>query len=232
MLQRLIACLALVATSCSSLPAAAPALDPPIRVLLLGDSISIGYTDAVRELLGEEAVVVRPMNENGGPENCAGTNKGVENIDRWLALDGGEWDVIHFNFGLHDLKRVTPDSGKNSNDPAHPHQADPERYRQQLGSITDRLEATGARLIFATTTPVPEGVKPYRAPADPITYNAIAREVMLDRGVTINDLFAFASSRLGEIQKPRDVHFSREGSRALAGEVARVIRDVAGLPAR
>ncbi|MHC4376209.1 MAG: SGNH/GDSL hydrolase family protein [Planctomycetota bacterium] len=228
---RLTACLSLIVLllgSCAAPPATHGPIEPPVRVLLLGDSISIGYTQPVRELLGEDYVVVRPTNAKGGAENCAGTNKGVENIDRWIALEGGDWDVIHYNFGLHDLKRVHPETGKNSTDPNDPYQADPERYRAQLGAITERLEATGARLIFATTTPVPEGVRPYRAPSDPLTYNAVALEVLEGRDVVVNDLFTFANARLGEIQKERDVHFSKEGSAALAEQVAGAIRARAG----
>lgn len=229
--SRLVACLVLFALflgGCAASPTTSGSIEPPVRVLILGDSISIGYTQPVRELLGEEYVVVRPTQSAGGAENCAGTNKGIESIDRWIALEGGDWDVIHFNFGLHDLKRVHPETGKNSTDPNDPYQADPERYRAQLGAITERLEATGARLIFATTTPVPEGVRPYRAPSDPLTYNAVALEVLDGREVAINDLFTFANARLAEIQKERDVHFSRAGSEALAEQVARAIRARAG----
>lgn len=222
------AVLALFISACAAPRTSPEPIELPVRVLLLGDSISIGYTQPVRELLGEDYVVVRPTNAKGGAENCAGTNKGVENIDRWLELEGGDWDVIHFNFGLHDLKRVHPETGKNSTDPDDPYQAEPERYRAQLGAITDRLEATGARLIFATTTPVPEGVRPYRAPSDPLTYNAVALEVLDDRDVVINDLFTFANARLDAIQKERDVHFSKDGSATLAQQVADAIRARAG----
>lgn len=219
------ATLALVlSAACRATPAP---LEPPIRVLLLGDSISIGYTPVVEELLAGEAFVVRPRNANGGAENCAGTTKGVAHVDRWLALEGGGWDVIHFNFGLHDLKHVVPGTGRNSNDPDHPHQASPEEYRAQLAEIVGRLEETGARLIFATTTPVPSGgVKPFRDPEDVVRYNAAAREVVGDAAV--NDLYAFVLPRMEELGRPADVHFEPEGSRALGEEVARAIRAAAG----
>jgi acyl-CoA thioesterase-1 len=208
-----------------------PALEEPIHVLILGDSISMGYTNEVRRLLGERAVVVRPTRaDNGKPENCAGTNNGVVQLDRWLAQDGGDWDVIHFNFGLHDLKRVNADTGKNSNDPSDPQQAPPDRYEVQLRDIVARLQATGARLVFATTTPVPEGdLRPYRAPEDAVQYNEIAVRVMSEAGVPINDLHAFALSRLAEIQQPENVHFSKEGSAVLATAVVAAILEVAGL---
>ena len=194
------------------------------RVLILGDSISIGYTPFVQKQLAKEAVVIRPMRGKGA-ENCAGTNNGVVNIDRWLKIDGGKWDVIHVNFGLHDLKHVDPKNGKNSNDPKQPHQASPEQYEKQLREITAKLKATGAKLIFATTTPVPQGgVSPFRDPADVVRYNAIAAKIMQEHDASINDLYKFAESRLAKIQRPANVHFTSEGSKALADEAVRHIR--------
>ncbi|MEM8710569.1 MAG: DUF885 family protein [Planctomycetota bacterium] len=203
----------------------------PLRVLILGDSISVGYTPFVQKALAGHATVLRPTNalrtgdpSRKGAENCQGTNNGVVHLERWLAIEGGHWDVIHFNFGLHDLKRVQPDSGKNSNNPDHPYQASPETYEAQLRTITERLKETGAALIFATTTPVPEGdVRPHRAPADAVQYNAIARRVMKDLGVPVNDLFALVEASTDPIQKPANVHFTAEGSRALADEVTACI---------
>ena len=194
------------------------------RVLILGDSISIGYTPYVRALLTNEAVVVRPTNAKGAAENCDGTTRGVKAIDRWLRLDGGKWDVIHFNFGLHDLKRVEPGTDKASNDPSHPRQADPEVYEKQLREIVGKLKATGAKLIFATTTPVPKGVKPHRDVEDVVRYNEIAARIMRENGVAVNDLYAFALPQLEKIQQPVNVHFTAAGSKALAGEVVRCLR--------
>jgi acyl-CoA thioesterase-1 len=133
--------------------------------------------------------------------------------------------VIHFNFGLHDLKRVDPRTGRNSNDPAHPRQAEPNRYEAQLGAIVERLARTGAALVFATTTPVPEGdLRPRRDAGDAGRYNAIALRVMGEHGVAIDDLHALAAPRLASLQKPADVHFTAAGSRALAGQVAEHVR--------
>ncbi len=208
------------------------------HVLLIGDSVSMGYTPFVQELLQNEAVVIRPMTGQKEAENCQGTNKGLLHIERWLGLGKGRWDAIHFNFGLHDLKRVHPVSGANSSNPRYPRQSNPDRYAAQLEAIVLALKATGAALIFATTTPVPTVgvargsldaskqavVKPYRDARDPPLYNDIARKIMRRHGVSINDLFAFAKPRLKEMQRPADVHFTRDGSRQLAEVVARHIR--------
>lgn len=219
-------CLALLASLLSCGAADSSAAAPKKRVLLLGDSISIGYTPFVREMLKGEAIVIRPTLAKGGAENCDGTTRGVKEIGRWLQLDGGNWDVIHFNFGLHDLKRVEPGTQKASNNSAHPRQADPEVYEKQLREIVSRLKATNARLIFATTTPVPKGgVKPHRDVEDVPRYNDIAARVMKENGVAIDDLYAFALPRLEEIQQKVNVHFTPAGSKALAEEVVRHLRD-------
>ena len=70
------------------------------NILLLGDSISIGYTPFVQQMLKGKANVVRPMQKDGKrPENCAYAANGVTRIEAWLG--DTKWDVIHFNFGLH-----------------------------------------------------------------------------------------------------------------------------------
>lgn len=205
----------LLSTACTG--PTAPATLP--RVLILGDSISIGYTPFVQQLLNGEVVVLRPEG------NCAGTTHGVQHVDEWLRIDSGHWDLIWFNFGLHDIKRVVAATGKNSNDPADPRQAEPDVYERQLRAIVQKLEATGARLVFATTTPVPEGgVKPHREVGDPARYNTIARQVMAEHGIAVCDLHAAANAQLREIQPKVDVHFSKEGSALLGREVAARIR--------
>lgn len=205
---------------------AASAADAPAkkRVLILGDSISIGYTPFVQQMLADEMVVLRPM-RGEKPENCSGTTAGVANIDRWLQIDGGKWDVIHFNWGLHDLKHVKPD-GAASDSATDPPQATVEVYEKNLREIVAKLKATGAKLIFATTTPVPEGsMKVYRTDADAVKYNAAALKVMKENNIAVNDLYAFAKPQLQKIQiQPANVHFTKEGSEVLAGEVVKAVR--------
>jgi lysophospholipase L1-like esterase len=192
------------------------------KVLLIGDSISIGYLPKVQELMKGKALVDRiPLKPNGKAENCQGTTFGIANIDRWLG--DTKWDVIHFNFGLHDIKHVKPESGKSSNDPNDPPQANPKQYKKNLTEIVEKLKATGARLIFATTTPYPEGTKPYRGFGDEVKYNKVAKKIMKKKGIPINDLHAFVLPRMAQLQRPVNVHFTDEGSKALAEQVAQSI---------
>jgi len=180
------------------------------RVLLIGDSISIGYTVPVREALRGKANVHRPAT------NCGPTTRGVQSIDQWLA--DGKWDVIHFNFGLHDLKYVD-DAGKNAPpDKGHPQVSEGD-YEKNLETIVVRMKKTGAKLIFASTTPVPAG-SDARVKGDEQKYNAIARRVVQRHGVLIDDLYDFAQPRLTEIQLPANVHFKPEGYKQLADQVA------------
>lgn len=193
-------------------PALAPVDDVPglPRVLLVGDSISMGYTIPTRKLLEGKANVHR-IPVNGGP-----TTRGVEQIEKWLGTS--PWDVIHFNFGLHDIKRV--DDAGGSVDAATGHrQVELEAYRENLRVLVKRLKRTGATLIWCSTTPVPKGSKG-RAVGDEVAYNVVAARVMQEEGVEINDLHAFASPRMAEIGKPADVHYTPQGSRVLAEQVA------------
>lgn len=103
-----------------------------------------------------------------------------------------------------------------------------EDYRKNMESIVIRLKETGAKLIFATTTPYPEGVKPLRIPEDAQKYNSAALEVMKEHDVPVNDLHGFVLPKLKELQKPKNVHFTSKGSTAMAEEVARYILEAIG----
>lgn len=195
------------------------------NVLIIGDSISIGYTPVVKELLQYKANVYRPVKEDGNAENCQGTTYGVQNIERWLGKT--KWDLIHFNFGLHDIKHVDPETGKNSNNPNHPQQAGLKQYKKNLSTIVKKLKTTGATLIFATTTPYPDKVTgPLRKPGMPRKYNQTARKIMNKNNIGINDLYAFVKPRMDEIQRPNNVHFTKKGSYELAVKVAERINEL------
>jgi lysophospholipase L1-like esterase len=186
------------------------------RVLIIGDSISIGYQPALREVLMGKANVHRPAT------NCGPTTRGVEQIEQWLTADspnGEKWDVIHFNFGLHDVRHFDDDKKATDADKGH-RQVSEADYEQNLETLVARMKKqTGARLIFALTTPVPAN-SPGRVPGDEVRYNDIARRVMQKHNVAIDDLYAFALPKLAEIQLPANVHFKPEGSKQLADAVA------------
>lgn len=190
------------------------------RVLLIGDSISMGYTLPVREALQGRANVHHP------PENCGPTARGLTKLDVWLG--DGKWDVIHFNFGLHDLKYLDKD-GQYVPPSKGTVVATPEQYALNLRIIVERLKKTGAKLIFATTTSVPPGTLG-RIQGDERRYNAAALEVMKAENVQVNDLGGYVGTiqdklgpfaprpekkpypqRKNDPQLPYNVHFTKEG---------------------
>ena len=182
--------------------------DPALpRVLLLGDSISMSYTAPVRRRLAGAATVHR------APDNCRSTRHSVADLDRHLG--DGAWRVIHCNWGIHDVTRLeSPDA----------RQVDVEEYGRNLETLFTRLEATGARLIWATTTPVQEGT-PNRAPADVARYNGVAHRIVSARGIAVDDLYTLSLPRVTALQPPRNVHFTAAGAEVLAEQVARSIRE-------
>ena len=178
------------------------------QVLVIGDSISIGYTPAVTTLLAGKADV----KHHAG--NAAHTNNGVARLDEWLGTE--KWKVITFNFGLHDLKIM--ENGL--------HQVGIAGYEKNLDAIATRLRKTGARLLYVTTTPVPEAiVSPQRNPGDVFLFNEAALRVMTKHKIQVVDLYGFAKPRLTEIQRKANVHFTKEGSAALADVVAKAIEE-------
>src|SRR5688572_13452387 len=71
--------------------------DPSLPdVLLLGDSISLGYTRPVRAMLAAKANVFRASGPDGmKPANCGDTGRGLAGLEQWLGHR--KWSVIHFN---------------------------------------------------------------------------------------------------------------------------------------
>jgi lysophospholipase L1-like esterase len=183
-------------------------------VLLLGDSISQGYTPIVRELLADKCNVLRPR------ANCGDTKAGLRYLDDWLA--GRHWDIIHFNWGLHDLCHRHPDSILYGNrDKENGLVSVPlDLYRANLDILVKRLQKGSDRLIWANTTVIPTG-EAGRFEGDELRYNEVAQKVMQKHGVMINNLYkTTVSFPASMFVAPCDVHFSEEGYTILARQVA------------
>lgn len=198
-------------------------IDPNLpKVLILGDSISMGYTNMVRDGLQGKANVVRPK------DNCGDTVIGLQKLDAWLG--DKDWDVIHFNWGLWDLCYRDPKAPKAGNrDKVNGKISVPlEEYEKNLDQLVTQLKATGATLIWASTTLVPEG-ESGRVVGDDLKYNEAAARVMQKHGVAINDLHALSASFEPKMfVKPGDVHYTPAGSQKLADQVVEKISAVLG----
>lgn len=196
-------------------PAFAKVVDDPSlpRVLLIGDSISIGYTVDVQNNLKGHANVHR-IPTNGGP-----TTRGLESLDDWLGTS--KWDVIHFNWGLHDLKHVNAKQ-QLVDVSAGEYQVPLDEYEKNLTKLVERLQKTGAKLIWRNTTPVPEGSKG-RIPGDEVKYNAVAAKIMARYQIPTDDHYSLVKPQMDQLMLPANVHFTKTGSAVLGKQAASAI---------
>lgn len=184
------------------------------RILIIGDSISIGYTPFVKENLANTAAIFH------NPGNAQHTGTGLKKIDEWIG--NGKWDIIQFNWGLWDLCYRHPDSKVQGN-------RDKENgiitytideYASNLDSIVTILKTkTEAKLIFVTTTYVPEN-EAGRFKNDVIRYNDAAKKIMKRHSVTVNDLYEQSIPIHQKFGKGSDdVHYSNQGYEKLSNLV-------------
>lgn len=188
------------------------------RILIIGDSISIGYTPFVIESLKNKANVVH------NPGNAQHTGTGLQKIQEWVG--DGQWDIVQFNWGLWDLCYRHPDSevqGKRDKKNGKiTYNID--EYASNIDSIVSRLKTiTDAKLIFVTTSYVPEN-EAGRFKNDAILYNDAAKEIMKNHSVVVNDIYEQSISIHQKFGKGLDdVHYITEGYIELGRQVARFL---------
>lgn len=179
-------------------------------VVLIGDSIRMGYQETVRRELSDWAEV-------WGPEENGGTSENVlAHLDEWAI--GRRPDALHVNCGLHDLKKEF----------GHDTAAVPlGRYADNVRTILTRLKTeTRATVVWALTTPVNQEWhhknKPFdRFEADVDAYNAVASDIARELGIGVNNLFAAVTSAGRDNLLLSDgVHFKPEGYALLGRRVA------------
>lgn len=179
------------------------------NVLLIGDSVSIAYTNPLREALEGQANLYRIIQEDGSNQNGRHTNNIKENLDDWLSwlpIDPSSISLTIFNAGLHDVR------GQN------PPQVDLSTYQDNLVNIAHRLRvATGGVVAFMTTTPIADSISGTNFNPSVVSYNAVAKTVMLPAYVNVIDLYEFIYPDHLACRPPGDgVHFTEEGSQRLA----------------
>lgn len=185
------------------------------NVLIVGDSISIGYFPVVQNALAPENIIVEHNDGNGG-----NTKRGIDRIEKWLGTK--QWDLILFNFGLHDLCRVTADrkydvvNGKA--------EVTLDEYKKNLGAIVDKLKETTATIVFVNTTMVPDS-SVGREPKDVALYNAAAAEVMKQYHIKTIDLYTPSLTIHPANSKPKNVHYTPQGYELLAAPLIGAIKE-------
>jgi hypothetical protein len=182
------------------------------NVLIIGDSISMGYTPLVKKALAPN-VNVEHNRGNGGS-----TRKGCDSVEVWSG--NAQWDVIVFNFGLHDMVHKDSLGKYNVNGKVT---VTLDEYRKNLKKIVAILRQTTAKLIFINTTVVPEKADG-RMVEDPARYNKVAEEVMKENGIKVLDLYTPSLTIHPDNSKPANVHYTDKGYEMLAEYVAKTIK--------
>ena len=188
------------------------------KVVLVGDSIRMGYAPLVAKKLEGKAIIVsaKPNGEDSGNV--------LRNLDEWVIAE--KPDIVHINAGLHDLKLT--DKG---------HQVPLAEYEKNLRRILERIQnETKAKVIFATTTPIIDDRHAQRkagfdrVEADVQKYNAAAVTAMKQARIPINDLHTVVESGgKARLMLPDGTHYTQEGYEVLAAEVSRSILSSLGL---
>jgi hypothetical protein len=199
------------------------AADALPKVLVICDQIHSTTAKAASSALKGRAEVVTPKRDPGD------TGTAIGQLDEILGKN--KWDVIHFNFGFADLRHVDPKTKSGRAMSRHAggvRVTTPEQYEKNLREIVTKLKATGAKLVWASTTPL-EGTRhdSLFVSGSEIEYNAIAAKVMAGNGIAFNDMHAWMLANTKE--KQRGDPFSFKGI-AIHEPVVSSILAALGLP--
>ncbi len=181
------------------------------KVVLVGDSIRLGYAPVVAERLKGKVTIVSPEPNGGDSANV------LKNLEAWVIREKPQ--LVHLNCGLHDLKLLQA---------TKKHQVEPDSYRANLREIVGRIRGAGIPgLVFANTTPILDdrhakrGANFDRFEADVVQYNRTAQEVMDELGVPVHDLHGLVHhAGAGKLLLKDGTHYTPEGSRLLGEAVA------------
>lgn len=188
------------------------------KILIIGDSISIGYTPFVKEYFLKKAIVKH------NPGNAQHTGTGLKKIIDWIGEE--DWDIIQFNWGLWDLCYRHPNAKVYGNrDKVNGSVTfSLKEYEKNLEEIVQSIkQVSNAKLIFVTTTYVPEH-EAGRFRKDARKYNKVAKRVMKQYKVKVNDIYKMSKTIHKAFGKGiDDVHYTKQGYKKLAKEISSFI---------
>ena len=180
------------------------------KVILLGDSIRMGYDKYVKDALAGVAEVYYP------DDNCRFAQYLLRNMHQWK--NEGKWptdaDIVHWNAGLWDIVELYGE--------------EPLTIEAQYAEMVKRIDRhirrlfPSAKIVFATTTSVVEsGFRPEfkRRNSYIERYNEIAVDALAVSDCKINDLYALTRT-LPDACRSDATHFNTpEGRKALGDRV-------------
>ena len=179
------------------------------KILLIGDSIRMGYDKYVKEALADVAEVYYPE------ENCRFTAYVLRYAHVWkknLELDD-DIDLVHWNAGLWDVIELFGDEPVSTVD----------YYENAIGRIHNRLRMLfpKAKIIFATSTAVIEGIAKEHVRHNAIIekYNLTAVKALKNKDCEINDLYALTSKLPDSYHSDATHYYTPEATELIGGRV-------------
>jgi hypothetical protein len=184
------------------------------KVILIGDSIRMGYDKYIKASLEGEAEVFYPS------ENCRFATYVLRFVHEWKRKENWpeDADLVHWNAGLWDALELFGDEPLTSLS----------YYGEAIARIDKRLRMLfpKAKFVFATSTNVSEKMaKPgfLRHNATIEKYNTEAICALTGTDTVINDLFLLTST-VPDSYRSDWVHFyTPEGTELIGGKVLSVI---------
>ena len=176
-----------------------PKEQKPPRVLILGDVVYHQLSRDLQKELGKSVELVMPRTEPG--EVFHSTHLLAE-LDELLGEE--TWDLIHFNCGLGDLihRAANMQSFRILPIPAGGvRSTEAKEYEANLRAIVKRLQATKAKLVWASTTPIRASSSKVFELGSEIEYNLIAAKIMRSNKVEINDMYTHVRDLI-DMDKP------------------------------
>ena len=179
------------------------------NVLLIGDSIRMGYEEAVKKSLENDARVYFPE------ENCRFASYVLRYMHEYKNLLGDKQvDVLHWNAGLWDCLRLFEEE---------PH-TPVDVYAYYIERICIRIKKIfpDAKVIFATSTSVQSELmatdfKRYNEEIE--IYNKAATEVVKKYGFEINDLYTTSVGLPSDAHSDPVHYYTSFGTRVFAEQV-------------
>lgn len=190
------------------------------KIVLIGDSIRVGYDKYVKQVLEGEAEVLF------SPDSGRFAQYVLRAVSDWKKEEGwgDDIDLVHWNAGLWDVLRLFGD------DPLTP----PEMYSDMIRRIDKRLRFLfpHAKMVFATSTKVREeryGKNFTRYNREIEQYNEIACAALRDTDTVINDLYAFTATLPVSFYSDMTHLYTPEGTAAMTNQVLSVVCDTLGI---
>lgn len=190
------------------------------RVCIIGDSISGGYHEPLRDMLKDEANVIGEADrgsevwQSAGPR-CYTTTGALRNdqLKNWLA-ERGPFDIVTFNMGIHEFASAKPGAPING-------------YADRLRQVVKIIREAGARPVWVNSTGT---IRDHLLPRFPFYltncqhYNAAAAEVMTEMNVPTVDLYGLTQPNIEKLISGDHIHFNAEAKQLMAELIAETVR--------